>query len=136
MRQKMKPLTSLLADLSTGIAVVGATDNTAKYGSVIYRDLKRRGYRVWPVNPNRPTVDGDPAYDRIGDLPDQPDIIDLVVPAGVGLGVVREAIDLGWEGVWVQPGADSPELIATLQESGMEYIADSCIMVHSRRALG
>lgn len=32
-------------------AVVGATDNPEKYGHRIFKNLKNRGYEVYPVNP-------------------------------------------------------------------------------------
>lgn len=131
----MDELTKLLSDTSTSVAVVGATDNTEKYGAVIYRDLKRKGYRVMAVNPGRDTVDGDPAYASVADLPTHPDIINLVVPAKVGVEVVRQALDIGYDRIWVQPGAESPELLSLLQEEAAVYIADSCIMVRSRLAL-
>lgn len=130
----MDPLTEKLTDPEATIAVVGATDNTHKYGSVIYRDLKRKGYRVFPVNPGRDTVDGDPAYATVADLPVAPDIVNLVVPADVGVQAVRQALDVGYDRIWVQPGAESPELLTLLQESDAEYIADACIMVRSRVA--
>jgi predicted CoA-binding protein len=130
----MDPLTRILADTEATIAVVGATDNREKYGSVIYRDLKRKGYRVLAVNPGRDTVDGDPAYATVADLPVEPDIIDLVVPPSEGVKVVRQALDIGYDRVWVQPGAESPELLTVLQEEGAEYLANACIMVRSRVA--
>lgn len=131
----MDPLTETLRNTDAVIAVVGASDNGEKYGSVIYRDLKRKGYRVYPVNPGRDTVDGDTAYATVADLPVAPDIIDLVVPASVGVEVVKQALDVGYDRIWVQPGAESPELLTLLQESDAEYVADSCIMVRSRLAL-
>lgn len=130
----MDPLTRKLQDPDATIAVVGATDNAEKYGNVIYKDLKRKGYRVYPVNPGRDTVDGDAAYATVADLPIAPDIIDLVVPAETGVKVVRQALDVGYDRIWVQPGAESPELLRLLQESDAEYIADACIMVRSRVA--
>jgi len=130
----MDPLTRKLQDPDATIAVVGATDNADKYGNVIYKDLKRKGYRVYPVNPGRDTVDGDAAYATVADLPVAPDIIDLVVPAEIGVKVVRQALDVGYDRIWVQPGAESPELLRLLQESDAEYIADACIMVRSRVA--
>lgn len=131
----MDELSQLLTDADTTIAVVGATDNPDKYGSVIYRDLKRKGYRVFAVNPGRETVDGDPAYPTVADLPVAPDIVDLVVPASVGLNVSRQSIGLGYIRIWLQPGAESPELLTFLQDAEADYIANSCIMVESRRAL-
>ncbi len=129
----MNDLVAMLDDADTTIAVVGATDNPAKYGSVIYRDIKRKGYRVFAVNPNRETVDGDKAYPDLGSLPEPPDIIDLVVPGWIGIEVAREAMTLGHKGVWVQPGADTPQLVDFLQQNGFDYLADACIMVESRR---
>ena len=130
----MESLDEMLKKPDATIAVVGATDDEKKYGYVIYRDLKRKGYRVYPVNPYRDTVDGDQAHATVADLPVAPDIIDLVVPPEVGLKVVRQALDIGYDRIWVQPGAESPELLRLLQESDAEYIANACIMVRSRIA--
>lgn len=126
------PLIELLAEPTTSVAVVGATDNAAKFGYEIYRDLKTHGYPVWPVNPNRETVDGDLAYPNVSALPEAPTIIDFVVPAEIGRKVAEEAINLGYRRIWLQPGADSPELISYLEEEGAEFIADACIMVLHR----
>ena len=54
----MKDITELLEQPDATIAVVGATDDPSKYGNVIYRDLKKKGFVVHPVNPNRSQVDG------------------------------------------------------------------------------
>lgn len=132
----MTDLIDLLSDTGISIAVVGATDNANKYGSVAYRDLKRKGYRVMAVNPNRDTVDGDTAYDSLADLPEAPDIVTLVVPPEVGMEVAATAEELGYERLWLQPGAESPALLSFIQDRDFDYVANACIMVRSRLALG
>lgn len=122
----------LLARPGTKIALVGATDDPAKYGSTIFHDLTRKGYEVWPVNPNRKTVGGVQAFPDLASLPGKPDIINVVVPPDVGLEVARQALELGYRTVWLQPGAESPELLAFLQTNDFEYLADACIMVRTR----
>jgi len=114
------------------IAVVGANDNPAKFGYAIYRDLKRKGYRVVPVNPNRTAVDGDVCYARLADLPERPDIVNIVIPPEAAKAVAQECLALGWLNVWLQPGAESPELLRFLEENGFNYLAQTCIMVKSR----
>jgi predicted CoA-binding protein len=131
----MTDITQLLASTDTTIAVVGATDSPGKYGGIIYRDLKGLGYRVRAVNPNRSIVDGDECYPNLAALPERPDIIDVVVPAATGLGVAREAVSLGYGNVWLQPGAEGPALLAFLEDQHVPHLADSCIMVVSRRIL-
>ncbi len=124
----------LLADGDPNIAVVGATDDPHKYGSVIYRDLKAKGYAVYPVSTTRATVDGDRAYRDLGDLPVVPDIVDVVVPPEEALAVVRRCVELGLDHVWLQPGAESPEVLAYLTRHDVDHLANACIMVRSRLA--
>lgn len=128
----MIDLIELLDRPHTSIAVVGATDSPSKYGNVIYRDLKRKGYTVYPVNPNRARVDGDPAFPRLSNLQVKLDIIDFVVPPTVALTILEECLKLGLENVWLQPGSESTEVLAFVQEHNFNYIAQACIMVESR----
>ncbi len=132
----MNDIATLLHRDDTTVAVVGATDDPAKYGSVIYRDLKQKGFDVFPVNPNRDTVDGDPAFKSLDALPVAPTIVNIVVPPQVTLGVLRGAEALGYRNVWVQPGAESPEVMAYLTEHDFNYLANACIMVQSRVRAG
>ncbi|MDP3983439.1 MAG: CoA-binding protein [Acidimicrobiia bacterium] len=125
----MTDFLELLAAPDTTVAVVGASDNMAKYGAIIYRDLKARGFPVFPVNPNRTTVDGDPAYPNLATLPEEPTIIDMVIPADIGLSVLEEADRLGYRRVWFQPGSESAELLRYAQERGFDLLHDACIMV-------
>ena len=130
-----KDFTPLLSSPATKIAIIGATDNLEKYGSIIYRDLKSRGYQVLAVNPSRDSVDEDPCYPTLRDLPERPDILDFVVPPRTGLQVAKTAVALSMNNVWLQPGAESTELIDYLAGSGLDYDFDSCIMVSARHAL-
>ena len=125
-------LTPLLSDPATSIAVVGATDTPGKYGGIIYRDLKAKGFNVFAVNPGRETVDGDPAYPTVLDTPETPTIAVLVIPAPRGVKVVQTCKEAGINNVWVQPGAFSPELRVALEEGDFDWIAEACVMVRAR----
>ncbi len=127
----MTDLTPLLAEPDASIAVVGATDRPGKYGGIIYRDLKRKGFRVYAVNPYRDSVDGDPCWRSVKDLPVTPTIVDLVVPAERGLGVLSECEEAGALNVWVQPGAESPALLERLESGPFTWLAHACIMVRA-----
>lgn len=128
----MKDIAALLDEPDTKIALVGATDNPSKYGYVIYRDLKRKGYTVFPVNPKRSSVDGDQAYPSLDRLPSKPTIVNIVVPPDATLGVLEKCKELGLTNVWLQPGAESPVVMGFLQENDFNYLANACIMVQSR----
>lgn len=129
----MEHITSLLAAPGATVAVVGATDSLYKYGSRIYRDLKAKGYPVYAVNPYRDTVDGDPAFATLADLPEEPTVIDFVVPPDQTLEVLEQALALGYNNVWVQPGAESARVVEFLDDHGFNYLVDACIMVSAPR---
>ena len=128
----MDPVTRLLAEPDPTIAVVGATDRLDAYGARIYRDLKAKGYRVMAVNPTRDTVDSDPAYRSLSDLPEAPSIVNYVIPPPRTRRVLEEALRLGYTTAWVQPGAEDDEVVRFLDEHGFESLVGACIMVESR----
>jgi predicted CoA-binding protein len=99
---------------------------------VIYRDLKRKGFTVYPVNLERPTVDGDKAYPSLDALPVEPTIVNIVVPPESAIKVVQKCLKLGLKNIWLQPGAESPEVMDFLQKHDFTYLANACIMVETR----
>lgn len=128
----MTDLTPLLADPATTLAIIGATDHPGKYGGIIYRDMKGKGFQVFAVNPYRQTVDGDPCWPSVGDLPDTPTIAVFVVPAKRGLEVLRDCAEAGVRNIWLQPGASSPELEQALDTGDFDWISGACVMVRAR----
>jgi uncharacterized protein len=132
----MTDLTPLLQEPGASVAVIGATDSPGKYGGIIYRDLKRKGYKVYAVNPGRDLVDGDPCWHTVLDLPETPTIADFVVPAPRGLRVLDDCQAAGIENIWIQPGAESRALLERLETGPFTWLAHSCIMVRARSVVG
>jgi len=114
-------------------AVVGASQDRSKFGNRVYRTMRDAGYVVYPVNPRGGEVEGAKTYPTLADLPQTPEVIDLVVPPAVTEQVVKEAHQLGLARVWMQPGAESEAAIAYCQEQGIQVIHHACAMVHRRQ---
>ena len=130
----MQDLTPLLSRPGTSIAVIGATDRPGKYGGIIYRDMKAKGFPVFAVNPYRSTVDGDECWPSVKELPETPTIAVFVIPARRGVGVLAECAEAGIDNIWIQPGAFSPELEEALNRGGFNWLANACVMVRARVA--
>ena len=115
------------------IALIGASNDRHKFGNKIYRDLRSKGYDVVPVNPKDKQIEGDRAYTSIGMMEELPDIVNFVVPPPVAMKVAQEAVELGIEHLWFQPGSESDELETWLKgTNGIKYLINSCIMVETR----
>lgn len=110
-------------------AVVGASTDPDKFGNIITRRLMEAGRTVWPVNPRGGEIDGSSFYPDLASLPELPEVVDVVVPPRVALGVVEECGRLGIKRIWFQPGTRSPEANARCRELGIEFVDDSCVLV-------
>jgi uncharacterized protein len=122
-----------MIDLSkiNSIAVVGASNNPAKYGNRIVNNLKDRGFKVYPVNPKEKVIADLPVSASLTEISELPDLIDLVVPAEIGIKVIKEAVALGVKNIWVQPGAESSEIEEYLKGvPGINYVIRDCVMTN------
>jgi len=118
------------------IAVVGASKNPRKYGNIIVKDLKSKGFEVYPVNPKYDEIEGLKCYKSVKDLPKDVDVIVFVLPPQIGLQVAKEAIDAGFKRLWFQPGAESEEIKEFLSQKNVEYSFNRCIMVETSEKRG
>ncbi len=111
-------------------AVVGATDNPEKYGNRIVKDLKRRGYTVFPVNPRLSEVEGLACYPDLTAVPEKPDVVDFVVPPPVAEKTLVECLRLGLDRIWLQPGSESEAALAFCREHDLKVVHDVCVMMN------
>jgi predicted CoA-binding protein len=114
-------------------AVVGVSQDRTKYGNRVFRSLTQSGYTVYPVNPKGGLVEGAKVFPTLADLPESPEVVDLVVPPPVTEQIVKEAHQLGLTRIWMQPGAESQAAIKYCHENGMQVVYHECAMVRKRR---
>jgi predicted CoA-binding protein len=110
-------------------AVVGATDNPEKYGNRIVKNLRDRGYEVYPVNPKLEEVEGLKCYPSIAEIPVRVDVVDFVVPPGATEVILKQCKDLGLDRIWLQPGSESEAAIAFCQDNNLKVVHSVCVML-------
>ncbi|MFC1958045.1 CoA-binding protein [Chloroflexota bacterium] len=111
-------------------AVIGATNNTEKYGNQVFKNLKARGYEVYAVNPNLTELEGTKCYPTLADIPVKVDVVDFVVPPKVTEVTLQECKRLGLDRIWLQPGAESEAAIAYCHENNLKVVHDVCVMLN------
>ena len=111
------------------IAVVGASNDRRKFGNRAVRAYARQGWDVYPVNPHETLIEGRRVYPSVGDIQvSQLDRVSLYVPPEIGLQLVEEIARKPPREFWLNPGADSPELIARAEARGLNIIV-ACSIV-------
>jgi len=102
------------------IAIIGASTNKEKYGNKAVRAYKKAGWEVYPVNPHEKEVEGLTCYSSVRDIPVTIDTVSLYVPASISINLVKEFKEKGIKKAYVNPGAESDELIQALRAAGIE----------------
>lgn len=113
-------------------AVIGATNNTEKFGYKIFKAILAAGYNVYPVNPGVNEILGHKCYAALKDLPVTPDVVNVVVPPRVGEQIMKECSALGIKNVWLQPGANTASVVEVAKKSGLNVVDQECILVELR----
>ncbi|HPH97823.1 MAG TPA: CoA-binding protein [Anaerolineaceae bacterium] len=111
------------------IAVVGASRNKAKFGYTIFNELKTRGYKVYPVNPNAESIDGTPCFASLAALPEVPGGVICVTPPPQTEKAVAEALGLGVRSLWLQQGAESASAVESARKAGAAVVSGECVFM-------
>jgi acyl-CoA synthetase (NDP forming) len=130
-------LTPLLAPRS--IAVLGASSDPSRIGGRPIAYMLDKGFKgaIYPVNPNRPEVQGLKAYASIADLPEPPDVAIVAVPAGLAVQAIDDLAKRGTKGALVftagfaevddAGAAMQDQMVAAARATGMRILGPNCL---------
>jgi len=110
------------------IAIIGASADRSRFSNKAVRAFVRQGYTVIPIHPKEAEVEGLKAYKSVLDVPGPIDMASLYLPPAVGERVIEEVSRKGIVELWVNPGAESPELLAKAHSLGLKPIV-ACSIV-------
>ncbi len=110
------------------IAIIGASNDRNKYGNKAVRAFLQQGYTVFPVNPKEDKIEGLPAFKSIGEVTVRPDEVSVYLPPAVLLKVLPDIAARGCDQLWLNPGTESPEVLAEAERLGLNAI-QACSIV-------
>jgi len=110
------------------VAVVGASSDRNKFGNKALRAFKAEGYTVVPVNPNEQEVEGMKTYPSVVDVPQAIDMATVYVPPEIGITLLPGFETKKIPEIWINPGAESDELLAEGRRRKLNIIAACSII--------
>jgi len=110
------------------VAVVGASSDRRKFGNKAVRAFQSQGYRVVPINPHEPSVEGLATYASVLDVPEPIDMATIYVQPDVAYRLLDEFERKQIPEIWINPGAESDELLAEARRRKLNVIAACSIM--------
>jgi predicted CoA-binding protein len=128
---------TILANPTT-IAVVGCSDNPDRDSLQIALLLKRKGFRVIPVNPQlapealRADL-GERCYPDLASIPDAVAIVDVFRRSEFLPEIADQAIRKGAKVLWGQLGVVHLEAAERARKAGLKVVMDRCPAIEYRR---
>jgi len=112
------------------IAMVGASEKQNRPSYFAFKYLLEHGYNMIPVNPGHggQILLGRPFYERLADVPEPIDMVDIFRASRHALAIVEEALALKPrpQVIWMQLGVRNDEAAALAEASGMKVVMNRC----------
>ncbi|MFZ5430139.1 MAG: CoA-binding protein [Bacteroidota bacterium] len=111
------------------MAFAGASRNPKKFGGVVFNELIKKGFELYPVHPAASEIGGVACVKSVKDLPEGVDLLYIVTPKKETLSVVRDAAEKGIRKIWIQQASDTQEALDLAKQHNMTVISGRCMMM-------
>jgi len=109
-------------------AVLGASAKPERYSNQAVVRLMAENHTVFPVNPKLSEIQGIKVYPSLMQVPESLDTVTVYLAPEKSSRLENELLEVKPRRVIFNPGAENPDLMAGLQESGIECI-EACTLV-------
>src|SRR5664279_1566270 len=116
---------------SKRIAVVGMSRTGKKFGNIVGKELKSKGYTVYPIHPDVEEIDGMTCYPDLKSLEGQVDGVWISISPQKVPAVLQDAAGIGLKNIWLQQGAWSKEVQQSIDQLGLPVVSKRCILMYA-----
>ena len=115
------------------VAVVGMSKNPDKAAHYVPKYLCDNGYEITPVNPNSDVILKKQCYDKITDVSDEIDVVEVFRPSDQVLPIIKQAIKKKPKVIWLQEGIHNEEAEQLARDAGIDVVFNRCMLAEHRR---
>lgn len=111
------------------MAMAGVSRNPKKFGGAIFKELKEKGFDLYPINPNSDEIQGVKCYKSLAELPDDVKYLFIVTPKHETETIARSAVKKEMKMIWIQQKSDTPDAVKIIEDAGIPLIYKKCLMM-------
>jgi predicted CoA-binding protein len=104
------------------VVVIGASSDRGKYSNKAVRAYVAQDWDVYPVNPKGGEIEGLKVYTSTEEIPVKIDRVTLYLPPALGVEALSSIAAADPKEFFVNPGAESEELVAEARSLGLDPI--------------
>jgi predicted CoA-binding protein len=112
-------------------AMAGVSRNPKKFGYMAFKELKEKGFEIYPVNPDAGEILGVRCYGSLSEVPSDVNHLVSMVPKDQTFDTVRKALDRGISNIWIQQMSETPEAIDLALDKKAGLVVKTCILMHA-----
>ncbi len=109
------------------IAIVGVSRDERDFSRTVFREFKKRGYDVVPINPQQGSIDDVQFIAGIQDVSPAPDVVVIMTPPNVTAQIVRDCAEAGVNRIWLHRSIGA----GSVSDEALEFCAKHDIRVVS-----
>lgn len=110
------------------IAILGASADRSKFSNKAVRAYASKGWDVYPVNPRGGQIENLQVYDSLEAIPVAIDRLSVYLPPPAGVKMLPAIAAVGADEIYINPGAESDELVEEARRLGLELILECSIV--------
>lgn len=112
------------------MAIAGASRSDKSFSSLVAKQLIKRGYDLWYVNPQFEAQEIEKQRVQSVDmLPGNVSRLLILTPKAQTESVVRQAIDKGIKSLWIQQQSDTPAALELARQHHLDTVHHQCIFM-------
>jgi len=116
---------------SKKIAIIGMSRSEKKFGNLACKELRTKGYEIFPVHPEATEIEGIACYPNLMALEGKVDALWIAIPHQNVPQVLEEAAQIGLKKIWLQQGAWSKDVQVCIDRLGLPVISKRCILMYA-----
>jgi len=116
------------------IAVVGMSVHMEKPSHFVPKYLLQKGYNIIPVNPNTDEILQRKCYDRVSEIKQEVDVVNVFRKSEDVLDVIKDLLKKeGIKLIWLQKGIFNEEGMRLAKKNGIDFVYNRCMMEEHER---
>jgi predicted CoA-binding protein len=116
---------------SKRIAIVGMSRSGKKFGNMAAKELKDKGYEIYPVHREADEIYGLACYPSLTSLNGKIDAVFISTSPKNIPEILEEASAMGLKNIWLQKGAWSEDVQKVIEQLNLPVVSNKCIMMYA-----
>jgi uncharacterized protein len=113
------------------LAIAGVSRNPKKFGFLVYKTLREKGYDLYPINPKSDDNEETNWFRNVSEVPDYVENLLIITNKRDTETVLKDAIKKGIKNVWIQQQSETPGSLKLAADHQINLVTKACIMMYA-----